>query len=83
MNRLAGKVTVVTGGGSGSGRATCELCAEQRAAVVVAEIDPAGGEETARRIVARGGRATFIPTTVADESRVAAMAPRRWMNMGP
>ncbi len=83
MNRLAGKVAVVTGGGSGIGRATCELFAEEGAAVVIAEQDPAGGEETARRIAERGGRAAFIPTNVADESSVAAMAASAASQFGP
>jgi dihydroanticapsin dehydrogenase len=82
MNRLAGKVAVITGGGSGIGRATCELFAEEGAAVVVAERDPTGGEETASRITNRGGRALFLLTDVADEASVAAMADRAASALG-
>jgi len=74
MNRLQGKVAVVTGGGAGIGRATCELFAEEGAAVVVAERDPETGRETAERIGRAGGQALFVPTDVADEASVRRLA---------
>lgn len=74
MDRLKGKVAVVTGGGAGIGRATCELFAEEGAAVVVAERDPATGAEVAAGIKRRGGQALFVPTDVADEQSVQRMA---------
>jgi dihydroanticapsin dehydrogenase len=67
-------VAIVTGGGAGIGRATCELFAEEGAAVVVAERDPATGQETARHITGKGGRALFVQTDVADEASVRRMA---------
>jgi dihydroanticapsin dehydrogenase len=73
MNRLHNTVAVVTGGGAGIGRATCELFAEEGAAVVVAERDPATGQEVARRIGEAGGRALFVRTDVADEESVRRM----------
>ena len=63
MNRLKDKVAVVTGGGAGIGRATCELFAEEGAAVVVADRDAEAGQETAERIGRNGGRALFCPPT--------------------
>lgn len=74
MNRLKDKVAVVTGGGEGIGRATCELFAEEGAAVVIAEKNPETGKRTAQEIVRGGGRAHFIATDVADEGSVARMA---------
>jgi NAD(P)-dependent dehydrogenase (short-subunit alcohol dehydrogenase family) len=74
VDRLKDKVAVVTGGGSGIGRATCELFAEEGAAVVVAERNEATGAETARRIADRGGKALFVHTDVSDEDSVRRMA---------
>ncbi|HNO65091.1 MAG TPA: SDR family NAD(P)-dependent oxidoreductase, partial [Tepidiformaceae bacterium] len=45
---ITGKVAVVSGGGSGIGRATALALVERGASVVVADIDLAGAEETVR-----------------------------------
>ena len=74
MNRLAGKVAVITGAGAGIGRATAELFAEEGAAVVIAERDEATGRDAAESIQKAGGRALFVRTDVADEASVARMA---------
>jgi dihydroanticapsin dehydrogenase len=74
MNRLKGKVAVITGAGAGIGRATAELFAEEAASVVIAERDPATGQDAAERIQQAGGLALFVPTDVADEASVAQMA---------
>ncbi len=73
MDRLKNKVAVITGGGAGIGRATCELFAEEGAAVVVAERDEAAGREVVQAIVARGGRAHFVQTDVAKEASIQGM----------
>jgi dihydroanticapsin dehydrogenase len=73
MDRLKEKVAIVTGGGSGIGRATCELFADEGAAVVIAELNPDSGKETELRINQRGGRALAVPTNVADEASVKGM----------
>ena len=72
MNRLAGKVAVITGAGAGIGRATAELFAEEGAAVVIAERDEATGRDAAGTIQKAGGRALFVRTDVADEWSVDA-----------
>ena len=70
MNRLAGKVAVITGGGSGIGRASAKLFVAEGAKVVVAEIDAALGEAAAREI---GAAARFVKTDVTDEESVRQM----------
>jgi NAD(P)-dependent dehydrogenase (short-subunit alcohol dehydrogenase family) len=73
MNRLNGKVAVVTGGGQGIGRATCELFAEEGAAVVIAERNPETGRAAAAAIGRTSGKAVFVPTDVADEDSIRHM----------
>src|SRR5919108_307088 len=73
MPRLKDKVAVVTGGGEGIGRATCELFAEEGAAVVIAERNEPTGRDAEKHIAGRGGRALFVRTDVADEDSVRRM----------
>ncbi|HEX4215611.1 MAG TPA: glucose 1-dehydrogenase [Candidatus Dormibacteraeota bacterium] len=79
--RLEGKVAVITGAGSGIGRASAQLFAQEGARVLVADVDPAGGGETVESITGAGGEAAFIETDVADPDstdRMAAAALQRW-----
>lgn len=71
MLRLEKKVALITGAGSGIGRAASLLFASEGARVVVADIASEGGEETVRLIVAAGGNAVFVKTDVTDEASVA------------
>jgi dihydroanticapsin dehydrogenase len=73
MSRLKDKVAIITGGGAGIGRATCELFAAEGAAVVIAERNAQTGQETARRLAGQGGRAHFVATDTADEDSVRRM----------
>ncbi len=71
MNRLEGKVAaVITGGGSGIGRASAKLFVAEGAKVIVAEIDAALGEASAREA---GAGARFVRTDVTDEESVKQM----------
>ena len=64
---LTGKVAVVTGGASGLGRATAERFLEEGAAVVIADLDTARGEELASQL---GSAAAFKHTDVANADEV-------------
>lgn len=65
--RVQNKVAIVTGAGSGIGRATAELLAEEGAKVLVADIDPKGGKETVSAIVEKGNSAHFVQADISRE----------------
>jgi NAD(P)-dependent dehydrogenase (short-subunit alcohol dehydrogenase family) len=71
--RLAGKSAVITGAGSGIGRASALLFAREGAAVTVADVDEVGARETVARIEAAGGRAQFVRVDVTRAGDVEAM----------
>ena len=73
MAGAQGRVAVVTGAGSGIGRATAELWAGGGGIVVVADLDEAKGAETVEAILKQGGEASFVRVDVAREDSVAAM----------
>lgn len=70
MARLDGKVAIITGGGSGLGRATAVLFAEEGAKVTVADWAIEGGEATVETIKGAGGRALFIKADVSKSEDV-------------
>jgi NAD(P)-dependent dehydrogenase (short-subunit alcohol dehydrogenase family) len=67
------KVTVVTGAGSGIGRAVARRLAHEGAAIVVADVDEDAGASAVREIHSEGGRAAFVLVDVAGESDVEKM----------
>ena len=71
--RLDGKVTIITGGGSGMGRTAAGLFAAQGARVVVADFAEAAGEATVATVRAAGGEATFVKADVSDEASARGM----------
>jgi len=71
--RLAGKVALVSGAGSGIGRAGALLMAKEGAKVVVVDISVKGGQETVQSIKGSGGEAVFIEANVTKESEVRSM----------
>ena len=67
---FAGRVTFITGGGSGIGAATARLLARQGAAVVLGDIDEAAVRRVAAELVAQGASASAVRLDVADPRSV-------------
>jgi NAD(P)-dependent dehydrogenase (short-subunit alcohol dehydrogenase family) len=71
--RLDGKVTLVTGGASGIGRATALACASEGARLIIADRHAEGGQQTVHMITENGGEATFVQVDVTQATEVEAM----------
>jgi len=82
MARLKDKVAIITGGGSGIGRATCLLFAREGAKVVVADYVAEGGNETVRQISAADGQAVFVQADVSKSADVRNMIGAAVRNYG-
>lgn len=73
MMKLDGKVALVTGAGSGMGRAMAILFAGEGAKVSVVDVNATGGQETAELVKQNGGTCQFISADVAKASDVEQM----------
>jgi NAD(P)-dependent dehydrogenase (short-subunit alcohol dehydrogenase family) len=82
VESFKGKVAVVTGGGSGIGRALTLALAGEGARVVVADVDEAALETVAREARRQGVEALAVPTDVTDLGQVQALAERAWSAFG-
>ncbi|PKQ09369.1 MAG: 3-beta hydroxysteroid dehydrogenase [Alphaproteobacteria bacterium HGW-Alphaproteobacteria-12] len=69
MDRLQGKIAIVTGAAKGIGAATAKRMAREGAKVVCSDFDEAGGQAVADEIARDGGEATFIRHDVTDETQ--------------
>jgi NAD(P)-dependent dehydrogenase (short-subunit alcohol dehydrogenase family) len=82
MQDFRGKTAVVTGGGSGIGRALCLAFAQEGANVVVADIEVNAAEAVAIEARSLGPRAIAVRTDVADSASVGALAERAYGEFG-
>jgi len=71
--RLKDKVAIITGGGQGIGKAEALRFAQEGAAIVVAQRNLAKAEETAKEIIAKGGKAIPVQVDVQVPDQVNAM----------
>lgn len=81
-NRLQGKRAIVTGAGSGIGRASAALFAAEGAAVLCVDRNAQGVHETAAAIAEAGGRALAVAADTGDEADVVAFVNRAIVEFG-
>jgi 3-oxoacyl-[acyl-carrier protein] reductase len=74
--RLKQKVIIVTGAGSGIGEGIAKRLAQEGAAIVVNDLQIAGGERVTAAIIAAGGQATFIQADVTASDSMAALVQK-------
>lgn len=82
MTRLKDKVAVITGAGSGIGRASALRFATEGASVAVTDINQAAAEAVAEEIRAAGGHAIGFTVDVADEAALKEMVERTVKDLG-
>jgi NAD(P)-dependent dehydrogenase (short-subunit alcohol dehydrogenase family) len=81
--KLANKIALITGAGSGMGRAASLLFAKEGAKIACADIDQAGANETAKMIEREGGKAFSIKADVSKSEQVQAMVAAAAEKLGP
>src|ERR1700678_3169738 len=73
MGILEGKVALITGAGSGIGRATSTIFAREGARLILADVVADAGQETLQAVKQTGAEAVFLQTDVAQASAVEAL----------
>ncbi|MBT3716512.1 MAG: SDR family NAD(P)-dependent oxidoreductase, partial [Deltaproteobacteria bacterium] len=80
--RLENKRVIITGAGTGIGRAIAERFCREGAKVMVAEIEELGGKQTVERILKSGGTAVFQQTDTSLEDSIQSMVERTVSEFG-
>jgi NAD(P)-dependent dehydrogenase (short-subunit alcohol dehydrogenase family) len=80
--RLANRIAIITGSGSGIGRAGALAFAAEGARIVVSDVDVAGGEETVARVRAAGGEAIFIRADAGNPMDAKALVDQTVARLG-
>lgn len=81
--KLANKIALITGAGSGMGRAASLLFAGEGAKIACADIDEKGAAETAKLIERDGGKAIAVKADVSKSADVRAMVAAAAEKLGP
>ncbi|MEK7874525.1 MAG: SDR family NAD(P)-dependent oxidoreductase, partial [Chloroflexota bacterium] len=81
--KLAGRVAMVTGGGSGIGRAICLALSREQASVVVADVNDVGARATAESIAAEGGKALALRMDITSAAEVGRAVKQAGQHFGP
>jgi NAD(P)-dependent dehydrogenase (short-subunit alcohol dehydrogenase family) len=82
MDRFAGRVAVVTGAGSGIGRALATHAAREEMRVVIADVEVTALEETAAEVETAGAEVLVVPTDVSRADQVDALAGLAYERFG-
>lgn len=82
MLNLTNKIALITGGGSGIGKAVALLFAKQGAIVCILDMDENGGNTVAAQIISEGNRAAFFKCNVARQADVRKVVDRIYNDFG-